>query len=164
MTARVDLSIGGAIVIVLVALSPELCSRVIVAEPNCTSTAGISWPSRSAVVHPTQGNNMGIRLGGIVVDATDLHRLARFWSRLLDLEITRQEEGWVSLGPSFALQRVPEPKTAKNRIHVDLVTDDFSEAIARATALGATAVGEIQEDLWQVWQDPEGNEFCICVS
>jgi predicted enzyme related to lactoylglutathione lyase len=107
---------------------------------------------------------MGIRLGSIVVDATDLHRLARFWSRLLDLEITRQEEGWISLGPSFALQRVPEPKTAKNRIHVDLVTDDFFEAIARATALGATAVGEIQEDLWQVWQDPEGNEFCICVS
>ncbi|MFF3349710.1 VOC family protein [Streptomyces sp. NPDC002779] len=107
---------------------------------------------------------MGIRLGGIVVDAVDLDRLARFWSGLLDLEVTRREEDWISLGPGFALQRVPESKTAKNRVHVDLVADDFPEAVARAAALGATAVGEMHEDLWQVWQDPEGNEFCLCVS
>ncbi|ORT60735.1 VOC family protein [Streptomyces sp. CB03238] len=107
---------------------------------------------------------MGIRLSGIVIDAKDPDRLARFWSGLLDLEITRREEDWISLGCGFALQRVTEPKTVKNRVHVDVVADDFAEAVARAAALGATAVGEMHEDLWQVWQDPEGNEFCICLS
>jgi hypothetical protein len=44
------------------------------------------------------------------------------------------------------------------------VADDFAAAVALARELGATAVGEMREDLWQVWRDPEGNEFCICVS
>jgi predicted enzyme related to lactoylglutathione lyase len=107
---------------------------------------------------------MGLRLSGIVIDATDLDRLVRFWSELLGLDVTRRAEAWVSLGPGLAIQRVPEPKTAKNRIHLDLVADDFAAAVDRATALGATPVGGMREDLWQVWRDPEGNEFCICVS
>ncbi|MET8678042.1 VOC family protein [Streptomyces sp. NPDC004647] len=107
---------------------------------------------------------MGIRLNGIVIDTTDLDLLARFWIGLLELEITRREDDWISLGPDLALQLVPEPKTVKNRIHFDLIADDFAKAVARAAELGATAVGEMHEDLWQVWQDPEGNEFCICLS
>jgi hypothetical protein len=107
---------------------------------------------------------MGIRLNGIVLDANDLDLLTRFWSGLLELEITRREDDWISLGPGLALQRVPEPKTVKNRIHFDLVADDFANAASRAAELGATPVGEMRENLWQVWQDPEGNEFCICVS
>ncbi len=107
---------------------------------------------------------MGVRLSGIVIDATDLDLLVRFWSELLGLDITRREDAWVSLGPGFAIQRVPEAKTAKNRIHLDLVADDFAAAVDRARALGATPVGQMHENLWQVWQDPEGNEFCICVS
>ena len=107
---------------------------------------------------------MGLRLSGIVIDGTDLDLLVRFWSELLGLEITRREDAWVSLGPGLAIQRVAEPKTAKNRIHLDLVADDFAAAVDRARALGATPVGEMHENLWQVWQDPEGNEFCICVS
>ncbi|GAA4559489.1 VOC family protein [Planotetraspora kaengkrachanensis] len=107
---------------------------------------------------------MGIRINGIVIDATDLDLLARFWSELLDLAITRREDGWISLGPNLALQLVSEPKTVKNRIHCDLVADDFTAATARAAELGATPAGDIQENLWQVWQDPEGNEFCICMS
>lgn len=106
----------------------------------------------------------GLRLGGIVIDAVDLDRLARFWSALLDLRVTRREEDWVSLGPGLALQRVPEPKISKNRVHLDLVADDFARAVVRAVELGATPAGEMHEDLWQVWRDPEGNEFCICVS
>jgi hypothetical protein len=107
---------------------------------------------------------MGIHVNGIVIDATDLDLLARFWSGLLELEITRREDDWISLGPGLALQRVPEAKTAKNRIHLDLVADDFADAASLAAELGATPVGEMRENLWQVWQDPEGNEFCICVS
>ncbi len=107
---------------------------------------------------------MAVRINGIVIDATDLDRLADFWSRLLDLEVTRRRADWVSLGPHLAIQRVPEPKTAKNRIHPDLVADDFAAAVRRAERLGATPVGGMWENLWQVWQDPEGNEFCLCVS
>ena len=107
---------------------------------------------------------MGVRINGIVIDATDLDRLADFWSRLLDLEITRREADWISLGPHLAIQRVPEPKSVKNRMHLDLVADDFAATVALASRLGATPVSDIREDLWQVWQDPEGNEFCLCVS
>ncbi|MBX6386262.1 MAG: VOC family protein, partial [Microbispora sp.] len=74
---------------------------------------------------------MGIRLGGVVIDANDLDGLAAFWSRLLERDITRREDDWISLGPDLALQRVPEPTTAKNRVHLDLVTDDFAGAVAR---------------------------------
>lgn len=107
---------------------------------------------------------MGTRLNGIVIDAVDLDLLAHFWSGLLDLEVTRREPDWISLGPGLALQKVPERKTAKNRVHLDLVADDFALASAHATELGAVPRSEIYEDLWQVWQDPEGNEFCICKS
>jgi predicted enzyme related to lactoylglutathione lyase len=107
---------------------------------------------------------MGIRVSGTVIDATDLDLLARFWSELLDLDITRREADWINLGPQLALQRVPEPKTVTNRVHVDLVADDFAAAVLRASELGATPIGPMRENLWQVWQDPEGNEFCICVS
>jgi hypothetical protein len=107
---------------------------------------------------------MGIRMNGVVIDANDLDLLAGFWSGLLGLEVTRREDEWISLGPRLALQLVPERKTAKNRVHLDLVADDFAAAVARAQELGATPVGPVREDLWQVWRDPEGNEFCICVS
>ncbi|KAB2344175.1 VOC family protein [Actinomadura rudentiformis] len=105
-----------------------------------------------------------MRLGGIVIDTTDLELQARFWSGLLGLEITRREADWITLGPGLALQLVPEARTVKNRIHLDLITDNFPQAMAHATELGATPVGEIHEGLWQVWRDPEGNEFCICMS
>ncbi|MEV1199754.1 VOC family protein [Microbispora rosea] len=107
---------------------------------------------------------MSVRLGGVVIDGVDLDRLARFWSSLLDLPVSRREDDWVSLGPDLALQRVTAPKTVKNRVHLDLVAADFTEAAALAARLGATPVGDIHEDLWQVWQDPEGNEFCLCKS
>jgi hypothetical protein len=115
-------------------------------------------------IAPAAGPMTGIRVNGIVIDATDLDLLACFWGGLLGLEITRREDDWISLGPDLAIQRVPERKTAKNRVHLDLVADDFAEAVSRAAELGATPAGPMREDLWQVWQDPEGNEFCICVS
>jgi predicted enzyme related to lactoylglutathione lyase len=105
-----------------------------------------------------------VRIGGIVIDVTDLDRMAAFWSGLLGLKISRREDAWISLGPELALQLVPEAKTVKNRIHLDLVAADWSAATARATELGGMPVDEVREGLWQVWQDPEGNEFCLCRS
>jgi Glyoxalase-like domain len=50
---------------------------------------------------------MSIRFGGVVIDATDLERLAQFWSSLLEVKITRREDDWISLGPHLALQATP---------------------------------------------------------
>jgi hypothetical protein len=78
--------------------------------------------------------------------------------------------------PRIFLQRVPEPKTAKNRLHIDIdsgagrpdSTKDWdimrSEAQRLATA-GATVLREFDESVqgqWIVMNDPEGNEFCVC--
>ena len=58
--------------------------------------------------------------------------------------------------------RVPEGKTVKNRLHLDLYTTDFAAAIEQTVALGATRADDVYDGgRWQVLRDPEGNEFCI---
>jgi hypothetical protein len=58
---------------------------------------------------------------------------------------------------------VPEPKTAKNRLHIDLNPDNQDAEVARLQALGAKRVdvGQSDEVTWVVLADPEGNEFCV---
>ena len=78
--------------------------------------------------------------------------------------------GW----PRVLFQRVPEPKTVKNRVHFDLPVADrgiptdkrralVEETIARLTTLGAVLAGPVEEhgSYWMVMRDPEGNEFCV---
>jgi predicted enzyme related to lactoylglutathione lyase len=61
------------------------------------------------------------------------------------------------------LQQVPEAKQGKNRMHLDLHVEDLESATARAVELGASQVDEHRRPtfMWRVFQDPEGNEFCI---
>ena len=65
------------------------------------------------------------------------------------------------------LQGVPEPKTTKIRLHLDLVVDDVESEAARPEGLGATRVRaepfEEHGHRWVAMTDPEGNEFCVCV-
>lgn len=76
--------------------------------------------------------------------------------------------------PRIFLQKVPEPKTAKNRVHLDVnvgagAPDPQARVarvraeVERVTALGATVQRELDEmgEFWVVLQDPEGNEFCL---
>jgi hypothetical protein len=65
--------------------------------------------------------------------------------------------------PALAFQRVPDPTPGKNRIHVDLRTDDRVAEVARLTGLGATYVAdrEMGGVAWTVLADPEGNQFCL---
>lgn len=110
---------------------------------------------------------MDIRVSGTVIDVNDLERMAGFWGGLLGLGVTRRVDGWVGLGTWLELQRVDEVKAVKNRLHLDLRTDDLPAAAAHAAALGATPAGGVREvdgAQWQVWRDPEGNEFCLCTS
>lgn len=64
------------------------------------------------------------------------------------------------------LQRVPEPKTTKNRMHLDILADQLGSAVERLTALGARRLqpGSTEEAGfgWVVMAGPEGNEFCVC--
>jgi predicted enzyme related to lactoylglutathione lyase len=58
--------------------------------------------------------------------------------------------------------RVPEAKSVKNRLHLDLRSTDLAAATEQAVALGATRADDVYDQgVWQVLRDPEGNEFCL---
>jgi len=107
------------------------------------------------------------RLDEVVVDCHDAVRLAGFWQGVLGGEIVRQSDEWVAIAGLLTMvsfQVVPEPKTVKNRVHLDVAVDDLAAATAAAVALGATAVGDVVVDElggFQVMLDPEANEFCL---
>jgi predicted enzyme related to lactoylglutathione lyase len=110
------------------------------------------------------------RLDEVVVDCLDPHALALFWQRVLGGDVVVQSDEWVAVTPpsgiTVSFQRVPEPKTVKNRVHLDVMVDDYHEAATKAEAFGAHRVGAPQVDElggFQVMHDPEGNEFCFIV-
>ncbi|GHH67695.1 glyoxalase [Promicromonospora soli] len=61
--------------------------------------------------------------------------------------------------PRLFFHRVPEPKTVKNRVHLDLRAADREAEVARLIGAGASEVGRHED--WVVMADPEGNEFCV---
>jgi hypothetical protein len=74
-------------------------------------------------------------------------------------------------GPVLSFQLVPESKIVKNRLHLDIAVDPaHGGAVAagyRALALGAQPASELfaaDSAPWQVWRDPDGNEFCLCTT
>jgi predicted enzyme related to lactoylglutathione lyase len=108
----------------------------------------------------------------VVVDCSDLERTAEFWTAVLGYVREDEAQGpYQSLVPSdgigveLLLQRVPEPKNAKNRLHLDLRTRDLDGEVARVRALGATrlTLEPVLEDgwTWHILADPDGNEFCV---
>jgi Glyoxalase-like domain len=143
---------------------------------------------------------MAVRLQ-VTFDAADPPKLAAFWGETIGYKEQDPPEGFASwqawaeangipretwgdyaalvdpdgVGPRLYFQRVPEPKTAKNRVHLDLSVSGgrgtppaeararIAAAVERAVAAGATKVREVDErgEFWVVLQDPEGNEFCM---
>ena len=108
------------------------------------------------------------RIDEVVVDCADPGRLARFWAGVLGGAPRERDPDWHTLDPPgwtrLAFQRVPEPKTVKNRLHLDVEVEDIAAATEAAEALGATRVGEVHVDTagsFQVLHDPEGNEWCV---
>ncbi|MFF2777340.1 VOC family protein [Streptomyces sp. NPDC058052] len=108
----------------------------------------------------------------VAIDCSDAYRLARFWSEVTGAPLHPDDapgapETQVLLpeGPVLYFNQVPEPKTAKNRIHLCLrPTTTREEEVERLTALGATLVHDLREPGgagWAVLADPEGNEFCV---
>ncbi|WP_395985873.1 VOC family protein [Actinomadura sp. 9N407] len=111
------------------------------------------------------------KVSNVAIDCTDMDAMIAFWGGLLAMKVTDRDEDWTDLepigegGPLLSFQFVPEGKQAKNRIHFDLEVPDIHAAGERARELGATAHGEPMGDdpdrPFQVWLDPQGNEFCF---
>jgi hypothetical protein len=115
---------------------------------------------------------MGSRFTELVVDCHDPAALAEFWAAVLDYRIADAdaEEGLVEIGgpagsgPTIVFVKVPEPKTVKNRLHIDVNPRDRDQAaeVERIIGLGARRADVGQGDVsWVVLADPEGNEFCV---
>jgi catechol 2,3-dioxygenase-like lactoylglutathione lyase family enzyme len=137
----------------------------------------------------------------VTIDCADPDRLAKFWAAALGYQLQPPPEGfdtWIDFlktrgvpeslwnsasaivdpagaGPRIFFQQVPEPKSVKNRVHLDVnvgggldaAPDQRRGRVAAATdhllGLGARKVGELDErgEHWVIMQDPEGNEFCL---
>ena len=110
-----------------------------------------------------------MRLYNVTFDARDPSALATFWSAVLERPVGEgANEFFATLDrtatePALLFVRVPEDKTAKNRMHMDLDCDDLGIARQRLESLGASFVHEKDEFgvHWMTFQDPEGNEFCV---
>ena len=125
---------------------------------------------------------MTIRIASVTLDCADALTVGRFWSaalgRPLDPDASsefaaigfagrRDRVGWAAAergdDPTWIFAKVPEPKTAKNRMHLDVIAADPEAEVARLVDLGATRVADVEQYgyTWTVMADPEGNEFCV---
>lgn len=127
---------------------------------------------------------MALRWYTVVVDCLDPAAQARWWAQVLDWAIVYEAddevvivpphasmdpvgpEQWRTEPPAMVFVLVPDGKTVKNRLHVDLAphsSQDRDGEIARLIGLGATHadVGQGPDVSWTVLADPEGNEFCV---
>lgn len=131
---------------------------------------------------------MALRWYSVVIDTPDPRALARWWAEAIDWQVIYDSDEevvlipgyvdgeddvkkipWERIPPGLVFVKVPEPKTVKNRLHLDLAphtSQDRDAEIARLEALGATRVdvGQGEEVSWTVLADPEGNEFCVLSS
>ncbi|MFF5636700.1 VOC family protein [Streptomyces sp. NPDC012825] len=108
----------------------------------------------------------------VTIDCADAYALASFWAQVLgskvsDDDVPGDEEALVeSSGASLLFIQVPEPKVAKNRVHLDLQPQDRTrdEEVERLVGLGATLLDDRRNPDgtgWVTLGDPEGNEFCV---
>ena len=115
---------------------------------------------------------MPVRLRHIVVDAHDLPALARFWTQALGWKVLSERENEIVIGTGentpagLCFMPVTEPKTVKNRVHIDLTSSaaDRDQEIDRLLALGARRVdiGQAGAESWTVLADPEETSSASC--
>jgi predicted enzyme related to lactoylglutathione lyase len=108
----------------------------------------------------------------VVLDCFDAERLSEFWTQALGYSCRgRFGQCWPLLPaastnePWLVLQQVGEPKSVKNRMHLDIAVADLGEEARRLEALGARRVSDKMvgtgDATWFVMADPDGNEFCV---
>ena len=116
---------------------------------------------------------MTLSIAAITLDCHDAAALAGFWSNVFDQPLDNEPEPnrfFASIGrstsgdgPTMMFIAVPEGKTVKNRMHLDLEASDRAAEVTRLVELGATVVHDKDEwdTRWTTLTDPEGNEFCV---
>jgi hypothetical protein len=113
---------------------------------------------------------MAIALMAVSYDCADAGKVAQFWAGALGRPVSpgaSPERAVVTAddpgaGPQLIFHQVPEGKTVKNRLHLDLVTSEIEAESARLLELGATRLRDFDRDgrlRWTTFADPEGNEF-----
>jgi predicted enzyme related to lactoylglutathione lyase len=118
---------------------------------------------------------MGVgRFMFVTMDCREPAALASFWGEVLGTEpdLVMDDGRFVFLRgaeglPVICFQRVPEAKTVKNRVHLDVSVDDLDTATARVEALGGSwpdrTEHRLEDFTWRTLADPEGNEFDIAI-
>jgi catechol 2,3-dioxygenase-like lactoylglutathione lyase family enzyme len=113
------------------------------------------------------------RLSSVVLDCPDPQALARFYSELLGLPITRVDGDWVDISdgkttlsfqdaPDHIAPRWPDPAYPQ-QFHLDITVDDIDEAEPKVLALGARPLPMLEEKVsFRVYADPAGHPFCLC--
>jgi catechol 2,3-dioxygenase-like lactoylglutathione lyase family enzyme len=116
---------------------------------------------------------VGIRIQCLCIDSANPSKSADFWEAALGWRRTHDTDSEVVLeppqdspedgvAPDLLFLKVPDPKTVKNRLHLDLRPKDQAAEVARLEALGARRVDVGQGDVsWVVLADLDGNEFCV---
>jgi Glyoxalase-like domain len=127
---------------------------------------------------------MALRWYHLVVDSRDPRSLGRWWADVLGWGVVYEDDDETDIAPAWASEEslpwerqrpmvafvpVPEGKTVKNRLHLDLaphLDDDRDALIQQLLDKGATPadVGQGSGVSWEVLADPEGNEFCVLSS
>ncbi|MGZ8738125.1 MAG: VOC family protein [Nocardioides sp.] len=118
-----------------------------------------------------QDSGMSSRIAAIAIDAVQPRVVAGFWGSVLGWQVVEEDEGVISIlppdgsWPKIDVAPVPEHKTVKNRLHLDLRADGVptGDELERLLDLGARRadVGQGADATWVVLSDPEGNEFCL---
>ena len=114
---------------------------------------------------------MACRFTELAIDAHDAQAQARWWATVLDYTVTYDESDGAEISPpdgsspTLVFAPVPEGKTVKNRLHIDVNATDRDQdgEVQRLLDLGArhVDVGQPPDASWVVLADPEGNEFCV---
>ena len=111
----------------------------------------------------------------VVIDCSDPAALLPFWTSALGYREAAAPSGYAALVPPerdgrpvVLLQAVPEPKSVKNRVHLDVHPDDPHAHVELLESLGASRLGDwVEEEVdtagvrWLVMADPDGNELCV---
>lgn len=112
---------------------------------------------------------MTLNLGMITFDSTDPGPLARWWASQVDGSIVEENDGWfyvVALGSApyrLAFQKIDDPTPGKNRVHLDMTTENLDDEVSRLVEVGATEIEQhtMGDFRWVTLSDPDGNVFCI---
>jgi len=108
------------------------------------------------------------RIRGLTIDVSNRDRAERFWGELLGFTVARRIDQYTYFddpteGVRLILQEVPDPKVAKNRMHLDLSSDDPAALLEKVKSLGGRVVSDVEDPSYSltVACDPDGNEFCV---